>query len=113
MLGAVIDNVQQAVPQHTLAHDGVIDGVAQNAIHVRIGEGGEVGAHIAFFFTGEHPDYHANTDSVEKILFPKLVRIAQFIYQSGFAIANSDRTLERDNKGPRAGKGFTGGLLAK
>jgi hypothetical protein len=71
------------------------------------------GIPIAFFFTGEHPDYHANTDSVEKILFPKLVRIAQFIYQSGFAIANSDRTLERDNLGPRAGKGFAGGTLGK
>lgn len=69
------------------------------------------GIPIAFFFTGEHPDYHANTDSVEKILFPKLVRIAQFIYQSGFAIANSDRVLEHDNRGPRAGKGFPGGTL--
>jgi hypothetical protein len=68
------------------------------------------GIPIAFFFTGEHPDYHANTDSVEKILFPKLVRIAQFIYQSGFAIANSDRVLQRDNRGPRAGKGFSGTL---
>ncbi len=71
------------------------------------------GIPIAFFFTGEHPDYHANTDSVEKILFPKLVRIAQFIYQSGFAIANSDRVLVRDNLGPRAGKGFAGGTLGK
>jgi hypothetical protein len=71
------------------------------------------GIPIAFFFTGEHPDYHANTDSVEKILFPKLVRIAQFIYQSAFAIANSERTLEHDNRGPRAGKGFSGGTLAR
>ena len=71
------------------------------------------GIPIAFFFTGEHPDYHANTDSVEKIIFPKLVRIAQFIYQSGFAIANSENTLERDNRGPRAGKGFAGGTLGK
>jgi Zn-dependent M28 family amino/carboxypeptidase len=71
------------------------------------------GIPIAFFFTGEHPDYHANTDSVDKILFPKLVRIAQFIYQAGFAIADSDRVLERDNLGPRAGKGFSGGLLPR
>ncbi|MEO8483898.1 MAG: M28 family peptidase [Acidobacteriota bacterium] len=71
------------------------------------------GIPIAFFFTGEHPDYHANTDSVEKILFPKLVRIAQFIYQAGFAIANSERALERDNLGPRAGKGFSGGTLGR
>jgi hypothetical protein len=68
------------------------------------------GIPIAFFFTGEHPDYHANTDSVDKILFPKLVRIAQFIYEAGFAIADSARPLEHDNQGPRSGKGFRGRL---
>jgi hypothetical protein len=70
------------------------------------------GIPIAFFFTGEHPDYHANTDSVEKILFPKLVRIAQFIYEAGFSIADSERPLERDNLGPRSGRDFHG-LLPK
>jgi Zn-dependent M28 family amino/carboxypeptidase len=68
------------------------------------------GIPIAFFFTGEHPDYHANTDSVDKILFPKMLRIAQFIYQAGFSIANTDRVLERDNLGSRSGKGFKGPL---
>jgi hypothetical protein len=68
------------------------------------------GIPIAFFFTGEHPDYHANTDSVDKIIFPKLVRIAQFIYETGFAIADSARPLEHDNQGPRSGKGFRGRL---
>ncbi|MEO8070855.1 MAG: M28 family peptidase [Acidobacteriota bacterium] len=68
------------------------------------------GIPIAFFFTGTHPDYHANTDSVDKILFPKLVRVAQFIYQAGYSVADSDRVLERDNKGPRSGKGFQGTL---
>jgi Peptidase family M28 len=68
------------------------------------------GIPIAFFFTGEHPDYHANTDSVDKIIFPKLVRIAQFIYEAGFSIADSDRVLERDNLGPRSGRGFQGTL---
>ncbi len=66
------------------------------------------GIPIAFFFTGTHPDYHGAGDHVDKILFPKLVRIAQVIYQAGFAVANSERTLERDNKGPRSGKGFEG-----
>lgn len=68
------------------------------------------GIPIAFFFTGEHPDYHANTDSVDKILFPKLVRIAQFIYEAGFAIADTNRVLTHDNQGPRAGRGFQGEL---
>ena len=66
------------------------------------------GIPIAFFFTGEHPDYHANTDSVDKILFPKLVRIAQFIYEIGFRIADSPEPLERDHRGPRSGRGFRG-----
>ena len=65
---------------------------------------------IAFFFTGTHPDYHANSDSVEKILFDKQARIAQLVYQIGFAIADTDRSLRRDDKGPRAGRGFSGPL---
>jgi len=66
------------------------------------------GIPIAFFFTGTHPDYHAASDHVEKILFPKLVRIAQMVYESGFSIANTDRVLRRDNLGPRSGRGFSG-----
>jgi Zn-dependent M28 family amino/carboxypeptidase len=68
------------------------------------------GIPVAFFFTGTHADYHGAGDHVEKILFPKLVRIAQMIYQAGFALANTERTLERDNLGPRAGRGFAGAL---
>ena len=44
----------------------------------------------------------------DKILYPKLTAIAQMVYQAGFNAANSDRTLTRDNKGPRAGRGFSG-----
>ncbi len=66
------------------------------------------GIPIAFFFTGTHPDYHANTDSVNKILFNKQAHIAQLVYETGFAVANSSRPLERDNLGPRAGRGFVG-----
>ncbi len=66
------------------------------------------GIPIAFFFTGTHPDYHRASDEVDKILFPKLTRIAQLVYQAGFNVANSEHTLERDNLGPRAGVGFAG-----
>jgi hypothetical protein len=68
------------------------------------------GIPVAFFFTGTHPDYHGVGDHVDKIVFPKLVRIAQLVYQTGFNLANSDRTLARDQKGPRAGRGFDGRL---
>jgi hypothetical protein len=48
------------------------------------------------------------SDSVDKIRFPKLARIAQLVYEIGFSVASSDRALERDNKGPRSGRGFAG-----
>jgi hypothetical protein len=68
------------------------------------------GVPSAFFFTGTHVDYHANTDTVDKILFPKLVRIADFIYRAGFAVADRAQDLERDNLGSRSGRGFSGVL---
>ena len=63
------------------------------------------GIPIAFFTTGIHPDYHRVTDSVDKIIFPKMARVAQLVYQTGFSIANTDKVLVRDNKGPRTGFG--------
>jgi hypothetical protein len=66
------------------------------------------GIPIAFFFTGTHPDYHGVGDHADKILYPKLTAIAQMVYQSGFNVANSERNLVRDNRGPRAGRGFSG-----
>lgn len=66
------------------------------------------GIPIAFFFTGTHPDYHQPSDSVEKILFPKMQRIAQMVYEAGFAVAERETPLVRDNLGPRTGKGHVG-----
>jgi hypothetical protein len=63
------------------------------------------GIPIAFFTTGLHPDYHAVSDTVDKIIFPKMARIAQLVYETGFSIADTDRVLVRDNKGPRTGFG--------
>jgi len=63
------------------------------------------GIPVAFFTTGLHPDYHKVSDTVDKIVFPKMARIAQLVYESGFSIANSEHTLERDSKGPRTGFG--------
>src|SRR5678816_1013831 len=52
------------------------------------------GIPIAFFTTGLHEDYHQVSDSVEKILFPKMARITQLVYETGFNLANTDRVLE-------------------
>jgi hypothetical protein len=71
------------------------------------------GIPIAFFTTGPHPDYHRVTDTADKITYPKMTRIAQLIYEVGFSIADSERGLERDNKGSRTGYGSKAEVLAK
>jgi len=71
------------------------------------------GIPIVFFTTGLHPDYHRVTDTVDKIVFPKMTRISQLVYEAGFSIANSERKLERDNKGPRAGLGAKAEVIRK
>jgi Peptidase family M28 len=63
------------------------------------------GIPIIFFTTGLHPDYHANTDDVSKIEFPKLTRVTQLVYETALRVANLNHPPVRDNKGPRAGKG--------
>jgi Zn-dependent M28 family amino/carboxypeptidase len=63
------------------------------------------GIPIIFFTTGLHPDYHANTDEVSKIEFPKMARITQMVYETAWRLANLDHAPARDFKGPRAGKG--------
>ncbi|MGK0434151.1 MAG: hypothetical protein ACJA0V_003304, partial [Planctomycetota bacterium] len=56
------------------------------------------GVPIAFVFTGIHKDYHQRTDTPDKIEYPKLLRIARYIYDVGFEVANrSDRpTVDMD-----------------
>jgi hypothetical protein len=71
------------------------------------------GIPIAFFTTGLHKDYHRVTDTVDKITFPKMTRIAQLVYETGFSIANTDRVLVRDNKGPRTGFGSKAEIIKK
>jgi Zn-dependent M28 family amino/carboxypeptidase len=71
------------------------------------------GIPIAFFTTGLHPDYHRITDTADKIRFPKITRIAQLVYEVGYSIADTEKTLQRDNKGPRTGFGSKAEVLAK
>ncbi len=63
------------------------------------------GIPVIFFTTGLHPDYHANTDDVSKIEFPKLARVAQLVYETTWRLGNLDHAPARDFKGPRAGRG--------
>jgi hypothetical protein len=66
------------------------------------------GIPIIFYTTGLHRDYHYVTDEVSKIEFPKMARIAQLVYTTGWKVANLDHLPVRDNKGPRKGKGASG-----
>ncbi len=66
------------------------------------------GIPIVFYFTGLHPDYHCPTDSVDKIIFDKIARVAQLAYSTGWHVANLDHMPVRDNKGPRVGRTVTG-----
>ena len=68
------------------------------------------GVPIVFLTTGLHPDYHANTDSAEKINYEKMARIGQYAYEIGMRTANLDHAPARDNLGPRVGKTVTGKL---
>jgi hypothetical protein len=62
------------------------------------------GIPVIFFTTGLHPDYHANTDEASKILYDKMTRVVQLVYETGLRLANLDRAPARDRRGPRAGK---------
>jgi Zn-dependent M28 family amino/carboxypeptidase len=68
------------------------------------------GIPIVFLTSGLQPDYHFNTDSIEKINFDKLTRVSQLVYEAGRKTADLNHAPERDNKGPRVGKGYTGKL---
>jgi hypothetical protein len=58
---------------------------------------------VIFFHNALHPDYHANTDEVSKILFDKMSRIGELIYAIGVRLGNLDHAPVRDRKGARAG----------
>lgn len=45
------------------------------------------GVPIAFFFTGLHRDYHQPTDTPDKIDYPKLLRVATYVYDIAFELA--------------------------
>jgi Zn-dependent M28 family amino/carboxypeptidase len=68
------------------------------------------GVPIVFYFTGLHPDYHRPSDTVDKINFEKLRRIAMLAHETGRRVANTDKAPAKDNLGPRAGKGHKGKL---
>jgi hypothetical protein len=54
---------------------------------------------VAFFFTGEHRDYHQPGDEVHKIQFEKMKKILDIIFECGLELANRDTRPVFDGKG--------------
>lgn len=48
------------------------------------------GIPIIFYFDGVHVDYHQPTDTVDKIDFTKMSRIARLVYETGWQLLNMD-----------------------
>ena len=51
---------------------------------------------VIFYFTGVHEDYHQPTDTVDKIMFEKMEKIARLIFHTAWEIANRDERLKVD-----------------
>jgi len=54
------------------------------------------GVPIAFFFTGLHRDYHQPTDTPDKIHYEKLLRVAHYVYDIAFELAQQAGRPEVD-----------------
>lgn len=69
------------------------------------------GVPIAFFFTGLHMDYHQPTDTPDKINYPKLLRVARYVYDIGYQLAAQterptiDRALWAEFRKPQGRRG--------
>ena len=51
---------------------------------------------VIFYFTGVHEDYHQPTDTVDKIIFQKMEKIARLIFHTAWEIANREERLKVD-----------------
>jgi hypothetical protein len=51
------------------------------------------GVPIIFYFDGTSVDYHRPTDTIEKIDFNKMTKVARLVFETGWRIANLDHRL--------------------
>lgn len=54
------------------------------------------GIPVIFYFDGIHADYHRPTDTVDKIDFTKLTKVAQLVFETGWRLANLDHELTKE-----------------
>ena len=60
------------------------------------------GVPIVFFYNGSHPDYHKNTDTIEKINFTLMAKRAKLAFFLAWELANRENNLVRDLPLPTA-----------
>ena len=56
------------------------------------------GVPVIFYFSGVHADYHQPTDTIDKIDFEKLTRVARLVHATAWRIANLEHRLAVDKK---------------
>lgn len=54
------------------------------------------GIPVIFYFSGVHADYHQTSDTVDKIDFEKMAKVARLVFATGWKVANLDHRLTRD-----------------
>ena len=59
----------------------------------------ERGIPAIFYFNGTHSDYHMTTDTIDKINFEKMAKIAKLAFYTAWEIANREERLRIDKKG--------------
>jgi Zn-dependent M28 family amino/carboxypeptidase len=58
------------------------------------------GIPIIFWFDGTGEDYHQQSDTVDKINFEKMARVARLVYATGYRVANLDHRLKIGTNAP-------------
>ncbi len=56
------------------------------------------GIPIIFYFDGTSVDYHRPTDTIEKIDFTKMTKVARLVFETGWRIANLDHRLANSHQ---------------
>jgi Zn-dependent M28 family amino/carboxypeptidase len=51
------------------------------------------GIPVIFYFDGTHVDYHRPTDTVDKIDFDKMTKVARLVFETGWRVAELDHRL--------------------
>ena len=55
------------------------------------------GVPVIFYFAGMHEDWHQPTDTVDKINFDKMERVAKLVYLTGWGMANQKEDSRKNS----------------